>query len=233
MTINQLLTDEQIHNNETHNRLYLMLGYSLLNNQYFRESRESFRNISIDSQYANRAMMGLALAAMNQDDSLSALNLLLTLNKETSHELVVEETYILLPHLYQKLKRYKTASDAYDKAISYYNKRIKLLNSVLNMEEVAKPSLDMNGEITLGNTLFKLSDIYSVYFLHNRENLSKLIKHINSPLLLEKVNSLISEYDDAAQIIMKQKLAQRADILNSYLNQSIYGLAQLYDNANE
>ena len=51
---------------ELTNRLYLVLGYALLQREYYRDARDAFRNIGLNSRYTNRALLGIGLTATSQ-----------------------------------------------------------------------------------------------------------------------------------------------------------------------
>ena len=117
--INQALTMDTLNVNKDDmiDRLYLVLGYSLLQKEYYRDSREAFRNISKDSQYEHRALLGIGLSSANQGDYIGALNVLNLLKSKNKIDLSVEESYLLFPYVYKKLNQQMTASTAYNEAI--------------------------------------------------------------------------------------------------------------------
>ena len=129
--LNEILENKKFKtHNEMINRLYLVLGYSLLRKEFYRDSREAFRNIELDSMYFNKALLGIVLTATSQEDYISALNAINILTKKTSYDLSVDESHLLLPYIYEKLNQDLTASASYTKAQSYYQERIKNLTKV-------------------------------------------------------------------------------------------------------
>ncbi len=236
IVLNQLLSTEDTQQDEITNRLYLMLGHSLLNQEYFRESRDAFRNISLDSQYTNKALMGLILAAISQGDNSGALNILSVLNKKKSNDLVIEETYLLLPNIYQKLGQYASAITAYNNAIAYYKKRIEQLNNRMKtniQDRINDEGVNRNIDLTLRDTHFKFTDLYPRYFVDNFNQLKQLKLSVKSPEVLQQIDNLIIDYNHVFSLVAKEHIENRLQNLISYLSQSNYGLAQLYDISNE
>ncbi|WP_444993982.1 tetratricopeptide repeat protein [Aliikangiella sp. IMCC44359] len=237
IVINQLFKDfPSIKQQELGNRLYLMLGYSLLSKEYYRESRESFRNISLDSQYTNKALMGISLAAISQGDNIGALNALERLKEKASYDLVVEESHLLLPHIYKKLEQYMTANAGYTSAVTYYQKRIQQINQELNHANYYRlnhMTINQQSEFIIAETPLKFTELYPQYFLNNLNELIYLKSKITSPSISQQIDKLYQEYSEAFNIMIKGLLEHRLSALNSYLNQAHYGIAQLYDKNSE
>lgn len=235
ITIRNRLTSKKTMTDELKNRLYLMLGYSLLSKEFFRESREAFRNIDLDNIYTNKALMGLALTALSQGDHTQALKLLLILNKKEQSDLVIDESYILLPHLYEKIEQYSAANAAYINAITHYEERISQLNIVTPAEIYNNfKQINTTKDIqSLGSVNFRLADFYPDYFKENILHLRRLQKLVEQESLKQQIDSLLLEYQSLYLAGTKQLIKNRIQALNSYLSQSNYGLAQLYDSENE
>ena len=234
--IKQLLKPESNISTEFKDRLNLMLGYSFFNKEYYRESREAFRDVSLDSLYTNRAIMGLVLAAIAQQDYTSALKTLTLLNQKPGNELVIEETYLLLPNLYQKLGQFNKANLAYQQAISYYEQRIEQLDIITPLaiaDNFAALSNQQQQTIQLAQTEFKLSTLYPEYFEQNLILLNQIIKHPASKHFKPKLDALLNEYQETFEQVSRSLVKLRVNALSSYLSQSKYGLAQLYDNTDE
>ncbi len=223
------LTDQTT---ELANRLSLILGYSLLSKEYFREARESFRNISLDSQYINKALMGIGLSAFGQGDNIGALNVLSILKDKKSEELVVEECYMLLPHIYKKLEQYMTANAGYSDAINYYQSRInqlkKSIHSINNLN-IKKLTSIKNTSLLIANTRLDFANRYPQYFFANINELDTLTKNNSSSKLKSQLSKLNKDYNQLFSQITKRLLNKRIKELQSYLSQSQYGVAQLYD----
>lgn len=238
--INDVLKIENsiINHDDMIDRLYLVLGYSLLQKEYYRDSREAFRNISKNSQYEHRALLGIGLSSANQGDYIGALNVLSLLKSKTKMDLSVDESYLLFPFVYKKLNQQLTASTSYNEAIEYYQKRIDELDKLAKTKIPALNSIHYSesNQLEIGNNIFDYDKSYPVQFLRNRAKIKQLDKTVagwnnnNAKALLNRFNDLKRTYDDAFIHILNQHITQRKDYLSSYLNQSRYGLASLYDN---
>jgi len=215
------------------NRLYLVIGYSFLQQEYFREARESFRNVKTDSIYANRALLGIALSAANQGDNTGALNILNILQNKNLHTLPVEETYLLLPYIYERIGQHKTASASYSIALNYYQKKISKLKRIV--KKIQNKDLRtfhlVDNKLKLNDFEFQISNQETMHLLRNKKLLNQLIKINNNPLLSEKASSLAEKYNHLLSKVASEKLKERISFLESYQNQSQYGVARLYDNS--
>ena len=240
LLIKNLLQNNNINkSDEITNRLYLVLGYSLLQKEYYRDAREAFRNISLKSKYSNRALLGIALTAANQEDYIGALNALSILKNKNTSELSVEESYLLIPYVYGKIQKNMTASASYSEAIEYYENKILNINNVLSNKNKLYSLSNLkkdSGHFKINGTTIDFTRSYPVYFLDNMHDIKSLIKYINKPKnksekqFHKKLTSLQEQYKSMLSNMLYNILIQRKEYLNSYINQSRYGLARLYDN---
>lgn len=234
--INKLLNKtKNIQQDEFKNRLRLILGYSLLSKEFFRESRESFRDVSLDSQYANKALMGIALTAINQGDNIGALNVLSALKEKKSFELVAEETYLILPGIYKRLEQYITANASYMDAVSYYEKRIKQLSIMREKDHtysLDNVTINEKSILILKKNQLEFTKLYPQYFIDNFIRLKSFKQKTDNSYLNKETNKLYNKYVEAFDQMVKELLNKRIKSLESYLNQSRFGLAQLYDRSN-
>lgn len=235
--LKQLLENSKVAENiDLANRLSLILGYSLLNKEYYREARESFRNIDLESQYTSRALLGISLAALNQKDTAGALNALSILNKKTLKELVVEESYLLQAHIYKNLEQYTTANSSYTIAINYYQNRIDSLigeSYSINKQKIHEIIQKKQTNISLENTQLNFLDLYPGYFIKNFSEINNFKDRIKSPELINEANQLYDEYNELFRAMLRQLIDRRITALKSYLSQAHFGIAQLYDKDNE
>jgi len=225
-------TNSKNGNTELQNRLYLVLGYMLLHKEYFRDAREAFRSITLDSLYANRALLGLSLSAGGQDDFGAALNALSILKKRGAADLPTDESHVLLPFLYQKLNQPATASSGYSEAMAYYEAKLAAIEDLLKTEDHfadVQSSLVTSGTVTLNGIEFSMEDDVPDYIAGNVRNLNRFKDGIGNPKLLEQVNALLRDYLQLYNRAVHAKLEQRRTFLQSYLNQCRFGLAKLLD----
>ncbi len=235
--INEIIHNKKFSKNkEMINRLYLVLGYSLLRKEFYRDAREAFRNIELDSKYFNKALLGIALTATNQDDHIGALNAITILKAKKSFDLSVDESYLLLPYSYEKLNQNMTASASYTDAQKYYQERINTLTLLKNKPNynVDIKSILATNHLNIENNIIDFSRYYPVSFLRNNlhlKELSQYVSHIKNTALNNKYKKLVKKYNQTTHNMYKNILERRLAYLNSYLNQSRFGLARLFDNS--
>ena len=234
--INKLLSNKNIKlSKEMINRLYLVLGYSLLRKEYYRDAREAFRNIEVNSIYSNRALLGIALTATSQEDFISALNAINILKRKKIHDLTIDESYLLLPYIYEKLKQNMTASASYTDALNYYEIKINSIKNITpeKINEIdAKEIINNNYKLIIDNTSIDLKEDYPSIFLDNSKilyDISQQINKINNTPLKSRFRSLINKYNILFTEIIKSTLSRRSLRLNNYMNQARFGLARLFD----
>ncbi|MBL1276969.1 MAG: hypothetical protein COB30_012865 [Ectothiorhodospiraceae bacterium] len=223
-------------NNEVVDRLYLTLGYSYLKQEYYRNSRDTFRNIHVNSIYASQGILGIALTAANQKDYIGALTNIRYLKEKKTTELSIDESYLLTPYFYEKLGQSITASTGYLEAINYYQKRISDIEVILE-SEISFDSLRSSNTnthfITIHNNQIMFSEQFPEYFLADYEKLKsyqKIINMIDDKALTDKYHILKKQYESIFKSCIHNALNRRITELNSYMNQSRFGLARLYDN---
>lgn len=235
--INEILEDKNIKTtSEMVNRLYLVLGYSLLHKEFYRDSREAFRNIEIDSVYFNKALLGISLTATNQEDYIGALNAVNILKEKKSFDLSVDESHLLLPYIYEKLNQNLTASASYTNAQSYYQGRIKDINTIKNKADIsAQTILANNNKVSIENNIIDYSKYFPVSFLENNlrlDELSKYEEHLKNKKLIEQFQYIKGKHNILLTKTINTIFDDRLTYLKSYMNQARYGLARLFDNSN-
>jgi len=216
-------------------RLYLVLGYALLQREYYRDARESFRNIALDSRYANRALLGIGLTATSQGDFVGGLNALTILKEKQTFDLPVDESYLLIPYLYEKLQQGTTATASYNEAIAYYQSRLIQLNNLLNLrpEFNRVKYIDDTSSLIIRNTSLNYGEMFPVSFIHNYRELNGFSTFNQNPAMAKKIEGLVFKFNRVFQSILVELIERRKNYLSSYLSQSQYGLARLYDSSRE
>ncbi len=232
--IEQALTHPKVQKNkEAINRIYLTLGYSLIKQQYFRNARDTFRNITIDSRHTNRALLGIALAAASQEDYSGALSVINTLKEKQSYDLPTDESYLLLPYFYEQLSQSATASAGYFEAITYYQERIEAIETAIHTNTSPRKYLnDIDDTIYVNKMPVKISPDVPKFLIDNYlllDNYSLHVKNINNKALTIEFELLKKKYEATITKMINTVLEQRIIHLNSYMNQARYGLARLYD----
>jgi len=220
---------------EITNRLYLILGYALLQREFYRDARNAFRHIGLNSRYTNRALLGIGLTATSQGDYIGGLNALTILKDKKTFDLSVDESYLLVPYVYEKLQQELTVNTSYTEAMNYYQRRINKLDKI-SAKHNDFASISYNAEtmiILLQKNNLDYGSKYPASFISNFKQLHKYLEISKSEKIKRKLTSLIKKYDVTFQKIINDLAAQRKEYLRSYLNQSRYGLARLYDNSKE
>jgi len=231
-----LKSAESLKEEEALNRLYLTLGYSLMNQEFYRDSRDYFRNIGIDSVFANRALLGITLTAANQNDFVGALSTTNILNDKQTYDLSVDESYLLMPYFYEKLQQFTTASTGYLEAINYYQKRIADIQTIIDSEinlDNHPITININTTIEIDNNPIHFSHEYPDYFFENYLKLKFYKKYFKSNVnekLATEYHQLNNAYKSIIVKIIHNMLQKRIKHLDSYMDQSRFGLARLYDN---
>ncbi|WP_018415120.1 tetratricopeptide repeat protein [Teredinibacter turnerae] len=215
LAINNALSSDAVNSDpELRNRLLLMLGYNRLKNEFYRDSREAFRKISLESSYSNRAMLGIGLCALNQGDIVGAINAFGYLKKKNENTISVTEAHLLYAYAHEKTGESALASAQYEAAIAYYNGRL------LAVGDDDKP---LDPGITFE------------YTEANRDLVEQRVQILERLAAVFPTNNqrLLALRDRFRIYLQKIKEGTKNDnirILTSYLSQSQYGQAKLFDN---
>ena len=225
IAINEAVKNQAtIKDKEMLNRLHLVLGYLLLHKEYYRDARESFRNIELNSLYANRALIGLGLSAASEQDFVGALNALIVLKQKNSDDLSGDETYVLLPYVYEKLNQSMTASASYNECMLYLQKKISAIEQLLgnkHYRSLATHSLASSASSPIGPP---------EYILNNIKNLTRFKSlELNNKKLNRQIELLLGKHVQFYDRTVNAQLKQQQKYLHSYLNQCRFGLAKLFD----
>lgn len=214
-----------------HNRLRITKGLSQLQQGFYRDARKTFRSVDRDSRYTGNAWLGIGLAALHLNDHPGALNAFQHLRATAGD--TVDAHALLVAYTYERMGELVLAEASYTEAIAHYQNQINRYDARLS-------------ELSQGNLPNKLiSDfdaIAQVPFFLGQDT------HPTPPALLRQYRLLVSlseHVDDMAlrnelnrlQGLQKQRLAQqlydeyqrRREQAQSYLSQSQYGLATVYD----
>jgi hypothetical protein len=231
--ISTLLAKQQNATQEqTLNRLYITLGYSLLNQAYYRNARKAFQLVGLNSRYNNQALLGIALTAAYQDDYLGALNSTRFLKEKQQDDLPIDEAFLLMPYFYEKSLQLATASVGYSQAANYYQNKISKLTKLINLPiDLNNYSVELTKTTTMeiNETHLNFTDNYPDYFFIQRQKFKQL-QQLNITKLSQHLSLINRQYDELTVKMAKSIMKNRVKQLNSYLNQSRYGLARLYDN---
>lgn len=220
----QLAIEKALEVNASHklddinNRLLLILAYSQLQNEFYRTARNNFRKIHLTSRYANKALLGIGLCALNQKDYAGALNAFNRLKTMPGDDLSVLESNLLVPYTYQKLGDNEEATLTYTEAIALFEGKIReyefkqrSFDDVLAEINHSSPSSELKSAVQQYQQL-------ATYDVPKKEK--KLIKDI------DQLKKLLQSHIINAHA---KKKSEKTQAVKSYLSQSQYGLAALYD----
>ena len=217
--------------NELVNRAHLVLGYAMLQQEYYREARQALRNVELDSEYANRALLGIALVATAQEDFDGALNLLDVLKKRGSAELVVDEAYLVTPYVLARQKEYALALEAYHQAINYYDGRLQDMARVIASVRDEGDAFTGTPEFVLPE--FGLSGPDGAMLSQNSGEIAAMLAYADQQQVnlaaREALQQLHRRYLTAIAGVVALNLEKTRGHLESYLSQAHYGIARIYD----
>lgn len=235
ITIKQLTQHSDVTDDEFTNRVYLVLGYALLNKNYYRSAREVFRKVSQRSEYANRALLGIALCSINQNDLESALNALTGLKNKDSLELSVDESFLLITYVYEKLGQPESVIASSTEAMNYYETRIiDLQNINTQLVDLTQLQFEQNAPVfEINNNTVEYGKKFPKSFLSNYREILNFAQFNKNALLASKIEKLIASYKASFELVISELLSQKISYINSYLDQARYGLARLYDKSGQ
>jgi len=235
-TIREMIKISQKDNSdEIINRLYLVLGYALLQREYYRDARNAFRHIGLKSRYTNRALLGIGLTATSQGDYVGGLNALSILKEKKTFDLSVDEAYLLVPYVYEKLQQELTVTTSYTEAMNHYQQRIQALTDIsAKHTDFSSVSYDDEASsLIVQNNSLEYGRFFPESFLRNYHMLNQFFAVSKHKKIKKLINMLLQKHDKTFQEIVTILANKRKDHLKSYLNQSRYGLARLFDNRSE
>lgn len=213
-------------------RLLVVLAYSQLNYEFYRDARETLRRVSLESKYTNKALMGLGLAAAHQKDFNGAINAFKLLSQKKPADLSVDEAHLLLAYAVVETGDKPSAEIIYQKSINHFQKKINTLKQLLtsleqsSVESVSAmiKSMDSRADEIYGN-----QDLIPDYFLANYQALGEMQRNPLPADLRENVATLQRAYEYQLKSLVSTNLNLRKSMLESYLSQAKYGKAKLYD----
>ncbi|WP_196137602.1 tol-pal system YbgF family protein [Aliikangiella sp. G2MR2-5] len=235
--IKKIIMDKPVEEqDEFTNRLYLVLGHSLLRNEYYRESRKAFRNITLDSQYLTKALMGISLVAIKQEDYKAALNALSLIKNKPNKTLEVMESYLLLPVIFQNLGQKLTANSAYETALTYFNEQLENVKKQLSKNALDSSSFFLDPvtlETRVDSLQVNLSTEVPQHLLSDYIRLQQMLSQNKSHTLKALLAKSKQKYEKVIASGILSSLEHKKAIIESYLSQTRFGLARLYDSKGE
>ncbi len=215
LTIKSAVTAESISKNpELLNRLFLFIGYAQIHHEFYRNARDSFRKISVKSEYADKALLGIGLCAIHQGDFAGGLNAFNLLKKKNTDDVAVIESRLLSAYTYVLLGKKDVASEHYANAIAYYQNK---LNASMAEKQNSLDNIPLDSEYLPGWLKVHIESLqeFKQLALSNSER--------------AKISSLYDQYLLLTKTLLRKGYDAHIEVLSSYLAQSQLGQAQLYD----
>lgn len=227
----QFLTDHP-RDDGLRDRLLVVLGYSQLHYEFYRDARNTLRKVAVDSNSANKALMGIGLAAAYQKDFVGAANAFRLLTEKPTADLSVDEAFLLLPYAEEETGNKEMAGLAYQKAISHYQRKsddlLHLQNQILGADQNLLLKKLQDAETRATEVLGGATAI-PAYMHRNFEYLMQMQPLAGEPGLENAAQDLRRRYQLHLQQMTVQNIEARRAMLNSYLSQAKFGMAKLYD----
>ena len=111
-------------------KAYIGAGYSLGLQQRYAEALSEFRRVRLHTAWADRALLGLAWAAVNSGDYAVATDALRFLLSSAPDSPAAWEAQVVLPYSYEKLQRPTLALGAYLSAEQHYQDSLQELQQL-------------------------------------------------------------------------------------------------------
>jgi hypothetical protein len=227
----QFLTDHP--RDETlRNRLLVVLGYSQLHYEFYRDARNTLRKVAVDSDSTNKALMGIGLAAAYQKDFVGAANAFRLLTEKPVADLSVDEAFLLLPYAHEETGNRDAAGLAYQKAVDHYQRKI---DDLLHLQNRILGVSQNNLLKEIRDTEARAAEVFGgatgipAYMQRNFDNLMQMQPLAGEPGLEKTARDLRQRYQNQLQKLTAQNIEARRAMLNSYLSQAKFGMAKLYD----
>jgi tetratricopeptide (TPR) repeat protein len=200
-------------------RLFTMLGYSQIQFGFYRDARESFRNVAVSSIYAQRALLGLGIAALHQQDFIGALNAFDKLRGLQKPDMSTAEAYLLSAFALRQLEQFDAATSRYQEAIDYYQ--------TLSSQIAAQ--LESTDGVAIG--FLRTEHSADKRLLNNARKIALLegLSKAGASNEAAGINILKSKLNNDSAERTRQLLREEKTAIDSYLSQSRFGLASLYD----
>lgn len=214
---------------DTSDRLHTVLGFSQIQHGFYRRARDSFRKVRVDGRYANRALLGLGLSALHQQDLVAALNAFDHLKTRGRYDLSVAESYLLSAFTLGRINSTTSASASYAEAIAFFQQYLAALEhqSHLITQRLEADALIAPQDLFSITEMISDADAKRLHLWQQRLQVLDLLlagsaDEPEGKRLSQEINNFIGQQASEA-------LTQRQHVIESYVNQAQFGLATLYD----
>lgn len=215
------------------NRLLLVLAYSQIHNEFYRDARKTLRNITLDSRYIQKALIGLGLSAAYQEDYAGALNAFARVTNGDRTDVNRDEAFLLVPAVYKEMGNSSKALEAFEAAKTYYLERLAFLaktkQTLLAKSQKNIPQL-LRSLGDQAEQLYGEQDFIPSYMVQNYFLLRAMDDFAQAQNTQSELAELELRYEQSLKALVIQNIELREALLQQYLSQARYGVAQLYDN---
>lgn len=111
-------------------RIYLAIGYIALSQENYTLSYQAFQSVRLEGPWAEQALLGYGWAASNNKDYALAIQAWNTLSQKPMLGPVVQETFVAIPHLYEKMGDTQYALKAFNTAALHYEELLIKLDEM-------------------------------------------------------------------------------------------------------
>ena len=112
-------------------RAYLAAGHVLIQAERYDAAIDRFRKVRLEGPFAASAMLGYGWAAMELEHFQVALTPWQHLSEQSLIDAAVQESYLAIPHLYEKLNAPAQALSAYEKATASYEQELQRIDKAM------------------------------------------------------------------------------------------------------
>ncbi|MDH5484741.1 MAG: hypothetical protein OEY43_05835 [Gammaproteobacteria bacterium] len=219
------------------NSLNFMLGQILMHEDKIEFADNFFLNITIDSPFSNRAIIGKTLLEIKRNNYPKAHGLVTLLINSELKDLAADEAPLLKAYIYQHENNHMAAIVFYKKAVEYYTSGIQqqtLITNKLKSPAAIMPRKDYNYVFDLDTSSYNISSRLPKSALKNYQELSRLNQYIHdnfghNSAIYKKTNLLHKNYNTAIIAAMRSAIEARKKRLNDYLDQANFSLLKLYE----
>lgn len=217
---------------ELKDRVLVTLGFAQIHHEFYRLARATLRKVSLSSQHAPKAQLGLGLAATHQQDLRPALNLFLHLLESNKVDASVDEAYLLAAHVYEELQQMPLAAEAYRQAIAFYQRRLDETDRArARLQGTGQPLEPLLAELEAqSEEFYATAQPIPEYLLDNHRRLQAMQNLAREAQLKVTLGDLLQGTEQLLRSLALESIEVRQSLLHSYMSQAKYRLATLYDN---
>ncbi len=113
-------------------RIKLATGYIALSQENYTVAYQAFQSVRLEGPWAEQALLGYGWSASNNKDYALAIQAWNTLSQKPMLGPIVQETFVAIPHLYEKMGDTQYALKAFNAAALHYEELLIKLDEMGN-----------------------------------------------------------------------------------------------------